>query len=353
MTLEFSEFISLLFQSPLYLIGTVVVVLAIFVGGWMDSAATIVTVVSTRTLHRRWAVSMAAVSNFFGVLCITVFNSQIINYLYSFIAFPQDQGLSRVVLLSSLITFLLWAPINWLLGVPASESHGIFSGLLGSVAALNMRERLGSNPHALPMMVGFVLTPVLTGALTVIILKILRRSLAPKERGDWDPRLRESHIFFLGGTSFIHGARNGQKYVAALYLALQGTVAASGVFVIPLWLMILVALVLSFGTFVGSRRIVRNLGQRITKITLPMGIAIESASFINLILGGILGVPMSTNQTKISAIIAAGAEGGVKRVNWRKVVGIVLLWILSFPICWGLGYLLTKVFLAIGVGGAL
>ena len=167
---------------------------------------------------------------------------------------------------------------------------------------------------------------------------------------------RKTTVFFRGGQiagaasmAFMHGAQDGQKFMSVFLLGIflssgQGEVSN---FAIPMWLMILCSLVMSLGTSIGGYRIIKSVGMDMVRLETYQGFAADIGAAACLLLSSVTGVPVSTTHTKTTAIMGVGASKRLSAVNWRIVKEMTLAWVLTFPGCGLLGFLVAELFMAI------
>ena len=167
---------------------------------------------------------------------------------------------------------------------------------------------------------------------------------------------QKTTVFFRGGQiagaasmAFMHGAQDGQKFMSVFLLGIflssgQGEVSN---FAIPMWLMILCSLVMSLGTSIGGYRIIKSVGMDMVRLETYQGFAADIGAAACLLLSSVTGVPVSTTHTKTTAIMGVGASKRLSAVNWRIVKEMTLAWVLTFPGCGLLGFLVAELFMAI------
>lgn len=147
--------------------------------------------------------------------------------------------------------------------------------------------------------------------------------------------------------AFMHGAQDGQKFIAVFLLgaSLAGGATGESTFQIPVWLMALTSLTMGLGTSVGGYRIIKSVGMDMVKLRPHQGFAADIAGALCLLLSSVTGIPVSTTHTKTAAIMGVGASHGLRRVNWGTVWNLVITWILTFPGCGFIGYAATLLML--------
>ncbi|MEG2718931.1 MAG: inorganic phosphate transporter, partial [Clostridia bacterium] len=147
--------------------------------------------------------------------------------------------------------------------------------------------------------------------------------------------------------AFMHGAQDGQKFIAVFLLgsALANGQSGATTFVVPIWLMLLCSMVMALGTSIGGYRIIKSVGMDMVKLSTYQGFAADTAAALCLLGSSVLGIPVSTTHTKTTAIMGVGASRRLRSVNWSMVKDLILTWVLTFPGCGLIGYLMAKLFL--------
>jgi PiT family inorganic phosphate transporter len=323
-------------DGSVLLIATLVVVLAAeFVNGWTDAPNAIATVVSTRVLSPSQAVLMAAVLNIVG----TVVTGTAVAYtIGTGIVKPDLIGLP--VLLAATLAVVIWSTAAWRYGIPTSESHELVAGLAGAGLAV-------AGPSVLlwagwqKVLIGLGFSTILGFSLGMIVMTslywILRRT-SPSSIRNVFSRLQILSAAFM---AFSHGSNDGQKFMGifARALVLGGVMAQ---FAVPLWVMLLCGGVMGIGTAFGGWRIIRTVGFKITKLEPVHGFAAESSGAIAILLASRFGIPLSTTHCIGTAIMGVGATKRLSAVRWGVARNIVMTWIITFPICAALGWIIAS-----------
>jgi PiT family inorganic phosphate transporter len=318
---------------------------SIFVNGWTDAPNAIATVVSTRVLRPRVAVIMAAVCNLIGVL---VSGSAVAVTISSIVRFDQVGREGLVMLAAAQFSIVLWSTLAWKFGLPTSESHGLIAGLTGAGLAYGGFSSLdlGSWTKVLiglgiSSIAGFFIAILATWLIILIFRRVNRRSA--------DTFFSFGQIGSAALMAYNHGAQDGQKFLGifALALMLGGLVPFSKEFEIPIWAKFAVSGVMCLGTSIGGYRIISKMGMQMVKLEKYQGFSAEIGASALMIIATAMGYPLSTTQTKATAIMGAGAARKLSDVNWGVVKEMFTAWILTFPICIAIGYVMTKLFLLI------
>lgn len=327
------------------------VLASVFVNGWTDAPNAIATVVSTRVMSPRAAVAMAAVFNFLGVLLM---GTAVANTITSIVRMvPGKEALAVVG--AAQLSIVIWAVLAWRFGIPTSESHALIAGLTGAGLASSRVDVVGLGAVNWDAWVkvfqGLGISSVLgfaAGFLCAWLVVILFRRVY---RGAANSFFSKAQIVSAAAMAFSHGTQDGQKFmgVFALALALGGLLplGAGGTIGIPLWVMALCSAIMAVGTSVGGYRIIKTMGMDMVKLEKYQGFSAEVAASICLLGSTVLGIPVSTTHTKTTAIMGVGLQKGLRGVKWGIVMEMFAAWILTFPVCLVIGFLMTKLFLAV------
>jgi len=339
------EFLNQLPKNPPLLITVLLVLGVILVNGWTDAPNAIATCVSTRAIKPKTAVIMAAIFNFLGVLVMTMFNKAVAYTIYNMVDFGSNYEHALVALCAALFAIVLWATAAWAFGIPTSESHALIAGVTG--AAISLQGGKGINGGewikviyglVLSSIIGFVLGFCIT-RLTVFICKSMDRTKINKA-------FRSLQIVGGAAMAFMHGAQDGQKFIGVFLLGVYLVQGKGNVteFDIPVWLMILCSVVMALGTSIGGYKIIKTVGMGMVKLSPYEGFAADAAATFSLFLASAFGIPVSTTHTKTTSIMGVGASKRITNVNWGIVKEMAAAWILTFPGCGLLGYIMASVF---------
>ena len=312
---------------------------SIFVNGWTDSPNAIATVVATRVLPPRIAIALGTSFNFLGVLLT---GSAVAATTASIVELGSGSD-GLITLAAAQLSIVLWAVGAWRFGIPTSESHALIAGLMGAGIAHNGLSALNGRAIAL-VGIGLVISTVVGFVLGYGVTWLIRQLAILL-----NPDRRRANRFFSGGQvlsaslmAFSHGAQDGQKFMGVLILALvlAGQMAApSGAnWQIPLWIMLLCSLLMAGGTSIGGYRIIRTMGMEMVQLEKYEGFGAELAASSSMLAATWAGIPLSTTNTKGTAMMGAGAVKGIRRVNWGVAREMVLAWVLTFPACLLLGF---------------
>ena len=315
-------------QTTLWVV-VLLVMLAIafdFMNGFHDAANSIATVVSTGVLKPSQAVLFAA---FFNVLAIFVFHLSVAATVGK--GFVQPGIVDTHVVFGALIGAISWNLITWYYGIPSSSSHALIGGILGAVMAKAGASALLSS--GIFKTVAFILVSPLLGyvlgsALMVLVAWVFRKT-RPAKVDEW---FRRMQLVSAGAYSLGHGGNDAQKTIGIIWMLLIATgYAAAGDKSPPTWTIITCYLAIGAGTMFGGWRIVKTMGQRITKLKPVGGFCAETGGAVTLFLATALGIPVSTTHTITGAIVGVGSVQRASAVRWGVAGTIVWAWILTIP----------------------
>ncbi len=348
-TITFSEFLSLLTGNPSLAITVALTLGVVLVNGWTDAPNAIATCVSTRAIRPRTAIAMAAVFNFLGVLIMSALNSQVAQTIYNIADFGGNPRTALIALCAAMLAIVIWATAAWKFGIPTSESHALIAGVSGAAIALQNSFSGIQSSEWIKVLYGLLLSTVLgffSGFVTVRITELLFKS---KDRRKTAGFFKNAQIFGGAAMAFMHGAQDGQKFIGVFLLGLFLSKGEADIpsFSIPLWLMIVCSLVMALGTSIGGYRIIKAVGMDMVKLEKYQGFSADLASAFCLLLSSLTGLPVSTTHTKTTSMMGVAASRRIKAVNWSVVKEMVLTWVLTFPGCGFIGYLVAKLFIYI------
>ncbi len=342
-----TEFISQLTSNPSLFITVLLTLAVILVNGWTDAPNAIATCVSTRAIAAKPAILMAAIFNFLGVLVMSLVNHSVALTIYNMVNFDGDSKTALVALCAAMVAIVIWATAAWAFGIPTSESHALIAGISGAAIALQS-SLSGINPKEwLKVVFGLVLSTFLGFFLGYGIAKALKLMCKKMDRNKTNSFFGKAQIGGGAAMAFMHGAQDGQKFMGVFMLGIflsQGTANVTE-FNIPIWLMVLCSLVMALGTSIGGYRIIKAVGMDMVKLDTYEGFSADLAGAVCIFISSLTGLPVSTTHTKTTAIMGVGSAKRMSNVNWGVVKDMVLTWVLTFPGCGLIGYLMAKLFM--------
>ena len=315
-------------QAALWVV-VLLVALAIvfdFMNGFHDAANSIATVVSTGVLKPTQAVVFAA---FFNFIAIFIFHLSVAATVGKGIVHPGV--VDTHVVFGALVGAISWNVLTWYYGIPSSSSHALIGGIVGAAVA-----KAGTGPLVMAGVlktVAFIFVSPLLGyllgsAMMVAVAWIFRRA-RPGRVDKWFRRLQ---LLSAGAYSLGHGGNDAQKTIGIIWMLLIATgYAGAGESSPPLWTIISCYAAIAVGTMFGGWRIVKTMGQKITKLKPGGGFCAESGGALTLFIATGLGIPVSTTHTITGAIVGVGSTQRASAVRWGVAGNIVWAWVLTIP----------------------
>lgn len=349
MTISLVDFLDQLVSNPALLITVVLTLGVVLVNGWTDAPNAIATCVSTRSLDPQKAIVMAAVFNFLGVLVMTMINATVAQTIYNMVDFGGNSKNSLVALCAALFAIVLWATAAWAFGIPTSESHALIAGISGAAIALQKGFSGINGAEWVKVIYGLFLSTILGFLMGFIIVRITEFICKGMDRRKTLPFFQKAQIFSAAAMAFMHGAQDGQKFMGVFMLGIFLANGTSDVtnFTIPVWLMLLCSVVMALGTSIGGYRIIKTVGMGMVKLEKYQGFSADAAGAVCLLASSVFGIPVSTTHTKTTAIMGVGAAKRLSSVNWGIVKEMLAAWVLTFPGCGAVGYIMAYIFMKI------
>ncbi len=311
------------FEVLVFLI--IVALLFDFMNGFHDAANSIATVVSTGVLKPGQAVLMAAAFNF---IALFVFELKVATTVGKGIV--DANIIDHYVVFGALMGAISWNIITWYYGIPSSSSHALIGGLVGAAIVKAGASSLISS--GLIKVVAFILISPLVGfllsAMLLVIASNLVRRVTPYRVDKWSRRLQlvSASMYSLG-----HGGNDAQKTAGIIWMLLIAYGATGAKESIPSWVVIACYVTIALGTMFGGWRIVKTMGQRITKLKPFQGCCAETGGAMTLFMATSMGIPVSTTHTITGSIVGVGSARGYKAVRWGVAGTIVWAWLLTIP----------------------
>jgi PiT family inorganic phosphate transporter len=304
----------------------IVIVLALgfdFLNGIHDSSNIVATMISSRALSPRVALTLTAVAEFsgpfiFGVAVATTIGHDVV----------AAQVINMVVLLAALCSAILWNLLTWYLGFPSSSSHALVGGFVGAVV-IDAGWQVIKLPGIGKILIALFTSPLIGFAIGYILLRVVM-FFCWKASPGVNRLFKRGQIFTAVALALSHGANDAQKTMGIITLALV-TGGYLKVFAVPVWVIILCAGMIAFGTSVGGWRLIRTLGAKFYKIRPVDGFTTQLASAVVILTASLVGGPVSTTQVVSSAIMGVGAAERVNKVRWGVAREIATAWLLTIP----------------------
>ncbi len=314
-------------ESSMFLIGTIVAIAFVFdfTNGFHDAANSIATIVSTKVLTPRQAVIWAA---FFNFAAFFVFGTAVAKTLGK--GMVDINIVDSWVILAGLIGTVCWNIVTWYMGLPTSSSHALIGGFAGAAIA-----KAGFGVLLLAgwtkTLIFILVAPMIGMLLGYVLLKVITLMVYKKSPASINKWSRRGQLVSAALYSLGHGGNDAQKTMGIITSLLFSNGLIS-TFEVPFWVAICSNAVIAFGTLFGGWRIVKTMGQKITKLRPIDGVCAETSSAISLFVAGHFGAPVSTTHVITSSITGVGAAKRISAVRWGVMAQILWAWLLTIPL---------------------
>jgi len=314
-----------------------IIVLAVIfdiANGWHDCANAIATVVSTKVLSPMQAVILAATMNILGAFLTTA----VAKTVGTGIADPL--AVTDLVIISALLSAILWNLITILMGLPVSSSHALFGGLAGAAMAHGGTGILNIG-GIIKILTSLLVSPILGIVFGYLFMKLILRLFGQLSPGVISKYFGRLQIISSAFMAFGHGSNDAQKAMGIITMALLSGGAIKTLDV-PTWVVLTCALAMGFGTLFGGWKIIKTLGHKMLKLEPIHGFAAETSSTAIIIAASHFGLPVSTTHVVSTAILGVGATKRLSAVRWGIAGKIVMAWVLTLPACIGMAWGIQK-----------
>ena len=346
MELTLSMFMAQAGDHPALIVILLLVIGVTVVSGATDAPNAIASAVSTRCLSPGAALALAAVFNFVGLVGMTYVSTAVAHTMFNMVNFSGNTHQALMALIAAMIGSIGWGVFCWFRGIPASKSHSLIAGVTGGAIALNGLAGVVASEWML-VIYGMAFSLVAGFILGILITRLMERLFSWADRRIGNIVCMVLQDVCACALSFLHGAQDGQKFmsIGLLGIALAFGMETSGETNFPLWLMILCSAAISLGTLAGGKRIIKSVAMDMVKMEKYQGVAASISTVITLFVASITGMSVSTSHCSTAAIMGVGASRSFRRVNWGIAKHMVSAWILTFPCCGLIGFVLAKVFM--------
>lgn len=295
-----------------------------FLNGFHDSANSIATIVSTRVLTPRKAVMWAA---FFNLIAAFLFDVHVAKTIGK--GLIDLAAVTEYVILSGLLGAIAWNLITWYFGIPSSSSHALMGGYAGAAIA---HGGFGAVLYSgwVKTVIFIAIAPLMGMLMGFILMAAVMWMFHDRRGSNVNRGFRRLQLISAAAYSIGHGTNDAQKTMGVI----TGLLVTSGVlsqFEVPYWVIISSHLAIAAGTLFGGWRIVKTVGQKITKLKPAGGFCAETAGAITLLVTAFSGIAVSTTHTISGAIMGVGATRRASAVRWGLAGNIVIAWILTIP----------------------
>lgn len=294
-----------------------------FLNGVHDSSNIVATMISSRAIQPRAALTLTAAAEFVGPFIFGVAVANTIGH-----EIVDSQFLNIEIIIAALISAICWNVMTWLLGIPSSSSHAIIGGLIGAVA-------VGAGFHAIQMagvikvLITLFLSPIIgfiAGYIIANLVYLFSWKATPKINGVF----KKLQIFTSVGLALSHGTNDAQKTMGIITLGLliSGQIDQ---FVVPKWVILICAAAIAMGTSIGGWQLIRTLGSKFYKIRPVHGFSSQIASAAVILTSSLIGGPVSTTQVVSTTIMGVGAAERMSKVRWGVAGEILSAWLITIP----------------------
>jgi len=348
MNLTLAEYFNHAIQNPIILIISALVIGLMYFNGSSGASNTVAVCVGTRSLTPKKTIALAIVFNFLGVFIMTIISSKVAQTMFTLANFGSNSNIALTALTGGLIAIVAWMGLSTLLGIPSSSSHILAASISGAAIAVNGFGALNIDSWKL-VLIGLLISTVVGFFAGNIVAKIVERICRYMDRTKTTPFFKVTQIFSAGATAFMDGAQDGQKAMGIFMLAIAFAAGGTntGEVIIPWWLMLICSLSMSLGTALNANKMIKNVGVKMVKLEPYQGTCADIANVACSVFASLTGMPMSTTHTKISSMMGVGASRNIKRINWITVRSMIVSWIITFPGCIMLAYVVTTILLKI------
>jgi PiT family inorganic phosphate transporter len=309
--------------SPILVAVILLALIYAFMNGLNDSSGIVATMISSRAMAPRAALTMTAAAEFLGPFIFGIAVARTIGK-----GIVSADAINTHVILATMLSAVLWIFLTSSLGLPSSSSHALIGGLVGAVT-------MGAGWHAIQgtglekILVFLFVSPVIAFGIGYIILKIVVKLCQ-----DASPRINQSfkrlQIFTVIVLGLSHGSNDAPKTMGMITLALITEKYLSG-FVVPVWVIFIAALAIAAGTAVGAQKLIHTVGRKFYKIEPLDAFCTQLSSAIVVLTASLTGGPVSTSHVISSTIMGIGAAERPNKVRWTIVREILTAWFLTIP----------------------
>ena len=341
------ESITVLFKNPILVFSYILVSGVIIVNGWTDAPTAIATCISSRTITPKKAIILASVMNFSGVFIMSQFSGKVVSSIANISDFGNDSNSASLAMSAALLSIVIWAVAAWFFGIPTSESHALIASLTGAAVAVNRNINAINFNEWIKVISGLFISTAFGFILGFIIVKIVSFFIKNSDKTKTDRYFVHLQNLSAAFMAFMHGAQDGQKFIGVFLLSSSYFFKTDSDSAIHIYLIIYCSALMALGTSVGGMRIIKSMGSDMIKLKKYQGFSADLAGAVSLLISTLTGLPVSTTHTKTTAIMGVGAANRLSSVDWKIAKEMILTWVLTFPGCGFLGYLLTVIFIGL------
>lgn len=322
----------------IYILTFIIIIALILTNAITDAPNAIATLVGTKVMTFRKAANLSAFFNLIGIIVMSLINISVANCISSMVNI-DDKKNGIIVLISAMISVILFALFAMKFGIPTSETHGLIAGLTGAAVAIYGWNAVSVNEW-ISVIIGLIWSILGTVLIGKIIVKVSSKFILLSN----NKLIEKSQILGCIGMSFMHGAQDGQKFIGILiiFFSLVNNVDVPQI-IDPfsnIGIIIYVSIIMALGVSIGGKKIVDNIGSEMVELNNKQALMSDITTIITLFVASITGMPVSTTHAKTMSIIAVGKNENTN-INNSKILSICKAWFWNFPISGVIGYVLA------------
>lgn len=321
----------------------IIITILIFTNAVTDAPNAIATLVGTKVMEFKKAARLSAIFNLIGIIVMSFINFSVADCISSMVNI-NDGIYGYTVLISAMISVIIFALVALAFGIPTSETHALTAGLTGAAIAVYGIDGVNSGEWV-NVFIGLIWSILGTLVISMLITKILKKFIQKFSEN----KIKSAQIISTCGMSFMHGAQDGQKFIGILIIFMcllnktQIPDIVNPIEYIPI--ILFTAIVMAIGVSIGGKKIVQNIGTNMVSLNIQEGLFSDITTVFTLLIASLTGLPVSTTHAKTVSIIGVGKCSGSK-FNAKKVMDICKAWIYTFPVCgvlaYGLAFVISK-----------
>ena len=316
----------------------IIIVCLILTNAITDAPNAIATLVGTKVLSFEKATRLSAIFNFLGIIIMSFINISVADCISSMVNLRDGEN-GIIVLISAMLSVIIFALIALAFGIPTSETHGLIAGLTGSTVAIYGWDAVSLHEWR-NVIVGLVWSVLGTWIFGLIMYKIFFKYIQRIKKEN----IKKMQILSCCGMSFMHGAQDGQKFIGIfiIFFSIIKKVPSISKFN-PLdnfEIILYIAIIMALGVLIGGKKIVDNIGREMVDLNNKQALVSDILTVIILFIASITGMPVSTTHVKTVSIMSVSKRGGTKIDN-TKALDVIRAWLWNFPVSGGIGFLIA------------
>ncbi|HEX5002885.1 MAG TPA: anion permease [Bacteroidia bacterium] len=313
-------------MSTLFIVIIVLALIFDFINGFHDAANSIATIVSTKVLSPLSAVLWAAMFNF---LAYWIFELKVADTVAKTV---KPESITLIVVMAGLIASIIWNLLTWFMGIPSSSSHTLIGGFAGAGIANAGSMDAIQLEKIMPTVYFIVLAPIIGMILSYFVSMITMNIVRKQNPRKVDIIFRKLQLVSSAAYSLGHGGNDAQKVIGIIAAAMLSLNIIPDISQIPFWVPLSCYSAIAFGTLFGGWKIVKTMGQRVTKLTPFEGFCAETAGALTLFGTQHYKIPVSTTHTITGSIIGVGLTKRISAVRWGVTLKLIWAWVLTIPV---------------------